>query len=243
MSSPTHESFALDLTAMLFSVKSRSLFQSALALSLIAAMPSLAAPPGRGPEGGRGSQREQRQVQRPMRDQAQPRSNPGQRMPNEGRRRSGQQEHLEQWMSRHGNLPLDQQQRALGNEPGFRQLPPQTQQHLRNRLTQLNNMPPEQRRRLIERNEAIERLSPPQRQQWRGAMHQLGILPDDRRRAVAQAFRELRSVPLSQQQSVLNSNRFRGQFSYQERRTLSDLLTIEPYLPAPGQGEGAPPNR
>jgi hypothetical protein len=108
---------------------------------------------------------------------------------------------------------------------------------LRNRLTQLNNMPPEQRRRFIERNEAMERLTPPQRQQVRGAMQQLGALPQDRRRMVAHAFRDLREMPPSQRQEVLNSERFRGQFSDQERGTLSDLLAVEPWLPAQHPGE------
>ena len=59
---------------------------------------------------------------------------------------------------------------ALANEPGFRDLPPQTQQAMQNRLTQLNNMPPDQRRRLFEHAEAMEQLTPPQRQQVRGAI-------------------------------------------------------------------------
>jgi hypothetical protein len=48
---------------------------------------------------------------------------------------------------------------------------------------------------------------------------------------VAQAFRDLREMPPSQRQEVLNSERFRGQFSDQERGTLSDLLTVAPWLP------------
>src|ERR1700743_2077663 len=48
------------------------------------------------------------------------------------------QEHLPQWMARHGNLSPAEQQRALENEPGFRDLPQQTQQRMRDRLTQLN---------------------------------------------------------------------------------------------------------
>ena len=79
------------------------------------------------------------------------------------------QEHLAQWMERHNNLPLSDQQRALESEPGFRDLPPQTQQRMRDRLTQLNSMPPEQRRRILEHTEQMEHLSPPQRQQVRGA--------------------------------------------------------------------------
>ena len=141
------------------------------------------------------------------------------------------QEHLAQWMERHSNLPLADQQRALENEPGFRELPAQTQQRMRDRLTQLNNMPPEQRRRILERTEVMEHLTPPQRQQVRVAMQQLGALPEDRRRLVARAFRDLREMPVPQRQTMLNSDRFRGQFSDQERTTLSHLLAVEPYLP------------
>ncbi len=142
-----------------------------------------------------------------------------------------QQEHLAQWMDRHRSLPLDQQKSALQREPGFRDLPPQTQQRMQDRLTQLNMMPPEQRRRLLERTEAMEKLSVPQRQQVRGAMQELTNLPVDRRRLVARAFRDIREMPLAQRQVILNSDRFRVQFSDQERTTLANLLTVEPYLP------------
>jgi hypothetical protein len=141
------------------------------------------------------------------------------------------QEHLAQWMDRHSNLPLKEQQNALENEPGFRDLPPQTQQRMRDRLTQLNNMSPEQRRRILERTEAMEQLTPPQRQQVRGALQQFNGLPTDRRRLVARAFRDLREMPQPQRQAILSSDRFRGQFSEEERNTLSNLLAVEPYLP------------
>jgi hypothetical protein len=157
-------------------------------------------------------------------------------VPGPGPRRN--QEHLAQWMDRHSNLPLPEQQRALENEPGFRELPPQTQQRMRDRLTQLNNMSPEQRRRILDRTEAMERLTLPQRQQVRGAMQQLGSLPEDRRRLVARAFRDLREMPQPQRQAVLDSDRFRGQFSDQERGTLSSLLAVEPYLPVQRPNDG-----
>ncbi|MGH9597636.1 MAG: DUF3106 domain-containing protein [Edaphobacter sp.] len=162
---------------------------------------------------------------------------PGMR-PNGGR---GKQEHLAQWMDRHSNLSLADQQRALENEPGFRDLPPPTQQAMRNRLTQLNNMTPAQRQRTLERTEEMEHLSPPQRQQVRGALEQYRALPEDRRRMVARAFHDLREMPESQRQAILNSDRFRGQFSDQERGTLSNLLTVEPYLPVLRQPSEAPP--
>jgi Protein of unknown function (DUF3106) len=148
------------------------------------------------------------------------------------------QEHLGQWMDRHGNLPLADQQRALEKEPGFRDLPPQTQQRMRDRLTQLNNMTPEQRRRVLEHTEAMEHLTPPQRQQVRGALEQYRGLPEDRRRLVARAFRDLREMPQPQRQAILNSDRFHGQFSDQERNTLSGLLAVEPYLPVQHPNDG-----
>ena len=39
-------------------------------------------------------------------------------------------------MERHSNLPLADQQHALENEPGFRDLPAPTQQRMRDRLIQ-----------------------------------------------------------------------------------------------------------
>ena len=141
------------------------------------------------------------------------------------------QEHLAQWMDRHSSLPLDQQQKALESEPGFHDLPAETQQRMRDRLTQLNSMPPEQRRRLLERNEAIAHLSVSQRQQFRGAMQQFGNLPQDRRRLVGRAFRDLREMPEPQRQAMMNSDRFRTQFSDEERSTLNNLLAVEPYIP------------
>jgi hypothetical protein len=148
------------------------------------------------------------------------------------------QEHLAQWMDRHSDLSLADQQRALENEPGFRELPPQTQQRMRDRLTQLNNMTPEQRRRVIERTEAMEHLTPPQRQQVVGALRQLGSLPEDRRRLVARAFRDLREMPPQQREAILKEDSFRSQFSEQERNTLSGLLAVEPYLPVQRPNDG-----
>jgi hypothetical protein len=141
-------------------------------------------------------------------------------------------------MARHSNLSPAEQQKALENEPGFHDLPPQTQQAIRNRLTQLNNMSPEQRRRIVERNEEIEHLTPPQRQQLRSALDQYRGLPQDRQRLVAHAFRDLREMPPQQRQAMMNSDHFRSQFSDQERNTLSGLLASEPFIPVQRPNDG-----
>jgi hypothetical protein len=148
------------------------------------------------------------------------------------------QEHLSQWMDRHSNLPLAEQQRALENEPGFRDLPAETQQRFRDRIAQLNNMQPEQRRRMLEHAEAMEQLSPPQREQVRAASQVYRAMAPDRRRMVARAFRDLREMPPPQRQVIMGSEGFRGQFSDQERNTLSNLLAVEPYIPVQHPNEG-----
>ncbi len=150
------------------------------------------------------------------------------------------QEHLAEWMNRHRDLTLPQQQKALENEPGFKEYPAQTQQRMRDRLSQLNNMPTEQRTRILERNEAMEHLAPNQRQQVRGAMLQLGALPEERRKAVARAFRDLRGMPEAQRQQYLNSPAYRSQFSEQERGTVNNLMSVEPYLPGRHPAETGP---
>ena len=142
-------------------------------------------------------------------------------------------EHLADWMNQHSNLSPAQQQQALGNEPGFRELPPETQQRMRDRLTQLNAMSPQQRDRTTRNIETMEHLAPEQRSQVRGAMEQLGSLPPDQRRMVARSFRELRELPPAQRWSAMNSPRYAGQMNDAQRATLGNLLRVEPLLPPP----------
>ncbi len=141
-------------------------------------------------------------------------------------------EHLAEWMNQHNNLTATEQQQALEREPGFHELPPQTQQRMRDRLSQLNAMSPEQRQRVLERNEHMELLTPEQRGQVRGAMQQLGALPQDQRREVARSFRELRQLPPDQRAAAMNSSRY-SSLNESQRATLNNLMRVEPMLPAP----------
>lgn len=143
-------------------------------------------------------------------------------------------EHLAQWMSQHSNLSPQQQQQALEREPGFRQLPAQTQQRMRNRLAQLDAMSPQQRQRVLSHTEMIERMTPDQRTQFRGAMQELGSLPPDQRHAVARSFRDLRELPPDQRLAAVNSPRYNW-MNPAQRATMMNLLRIEPLLPPPGR--------
>ncbi len=140
--------------------------------------------------------------------------------------------HLRQWIENHRSLSPPEQQRQLENEPGFRELPQQTQQRYRDELNRLNSMPPQQRDRMLQRNEQLERLSPVQRQQWRGAVQQLNGLPIDRKRLVARSILDLRMMPPGQREQIINSPAFGAQFSDSERSTIRTLLIAEPYPPA-----------
>lgn len=147
-------------------------------------------------------------------------------------------EHLPEWFRQHQNLPPQAQERALRNEPGFSRLPVAVQQRLLKRLQQLDAMPPFERERTLQRMEALERLSPEQREQVRNAMQQVTMMPPDRRRMMHDAFHELSQMNPEQRWAVLNSARFRAQYSNWERQMLSTLLSVQPYTVGPIQGPG-----
>ena len=149
-------------------------------------------------------------------------------------------EHLAQWMSLHSNLTPEQQQQALGNEPGFDKLPAETQQRYRDRLAQLDALNPEKRQRFLAHTEAMERLSPDQRAEVRAAMGQLGALPTEERRVVARTFRALRDLPPEQRLSALNSGRFGPPMDGAQRAVILNLLRVEPMLPPPASTQVNP---
>ena len=56
--------------------------------------------------------------------------------------------------------------------------------------------------------------------------------PPQRQAMMTRAFRDLRTVPPDQRLSVLNSGRYKGAFSPEERSILADMLRVEPYQSA-----------
>jgi len=141
------------------------------------------------------------------------------------------QGHLEDWLNQHRNVPVQDQERMLSNDPSFRRLPSADQQRLTQQLQQVNRLPEAQRERRLARNEMLERLSPQDRMSLNQSGRAWAALPQDRQAIMKQAFQNLRGVPLDQRQTVLNSARYQGTFSPQERGILSDFLRVEPYEP------------
>jgi hypothetical protein len=140
------------------------------------------------------------------------------------------------WLNEHKDLPPDQQEKLLENDPNFKKLPPQRQAELRERLRKFNNLSPEQQQRVRQRMDWLASLKPEQRQQLRDANQQLQGLPQDRQVMVHKALRHLRQMDPQQREQEMNSERFKSIFSDQEQGILGKLAPI-----TPPESEGNPP--
>ncbi len=139
--------------------------------------------------------------------------------------------HLGDWLNQHRGLPVQEQERMLRGDPSFRRLNPADQQRLMQQLHQVNQMPEEQRQRRLARAEMIERLSPQERMQINLSARRWAYLPPVRQALMKNAFQDMRSVPLDQRPIMLNSGRYQGVFTPEERGILTDMLRVEPYEP------------
>jgi hypothetical protein len=150
--------------------------------------------------------------------------------------------HAGQWLRRYKDLPPDQQQKALESDSQFRSLPLARQQILRERLQRFSSLPKPQQDRILQRMETWEHLTPAQKQQARQLYSQLKDLPPERRKKVRTAIRDLSVMPSGQRQQIIESDRFKSEFSPQERDLLSGASQL-PLAPAEnGPGESPPEN-
>lgn len=172
--------------------------------------------------------------ERPQQENFAPTSRPGvngSRPNSNGARQPYGGPHLQDWLNRNQNVPLQEQEKQLRNDPSFKRLPKADQQRLTQRLRQMDSMPEQQRDRRLARNEMLERLSPEQRMSINRSGREWSALPADRQMQMRRAFQDLRGVPIDQRQTVLNSSRYQNMFTPEERGILSDFLKVEPYQP------------
>ncbi len=120
----------------------------------------------------------------------------------------------------------------LRTDPSFRRLPPIEQQRVVSQLHQVNGLTEEQRQRRLARAAIIERLSPQERMRINLSARRWAELPVDRQAQMKSAFRDLRGIPVDQRPTELNSARYQGLFTPEERGILSDMLRVEPFQPA-----------
>ncbi|HEY6306164.1 MAG TPA: DUF3106 domain-containing protein [Candidatus Angelobacter sp.] len=133
-----------------------------------------------------------------------------------------------EWLNAHKNLPPDQQQKLLENDPSFKRLSPQRQAEIKERLHKFNSLPPQQQDRILNRMQFMASLSPEQRQQIRKSNETLQTLPQDRQVMVHKALRHLRQMNPQEREQVMNSERFKSTFSEQEQGILKELSAISP---------------
>jgi hypothetical protein len=154
------------------------------------------------------------------------------------RQEQKQGHHAGAWLRQYKGLPPDQQQKALQNDPQFRNLPPERQQKLRQQLQRFNSLPPDRQDRILNRMETWEQLSPQQQDQSRQLYSQLKDLPPERRQKLQGAIGDLRAMPPEQRQQAIDSDRYKSQFSPQERGLLGGISQLplapaEPNEPSP----------
>jgi len=151
---------------------------------------------------------------------------------------SAQRGHSGDWLRRYKDLPPDEQERALQNDPAFQKLPQERQQLLRQRLQRFSNLPPEKQLQVLNRMETWEHLTPEQKEQARQIHGQMQQLPPERQNMMRTAIRDLRAMPPAQREQVINSERFKGMFSEQERGIMREVTRLP--LAPPEEGEAAP---
>ena len=133
---------------------------------------------------------------------------------------------LGDWLQAHKDLPPDQQEKLLENDPGFKHLTPQRQAELKERLRKFNNLPLKQRADAIRRMQYWDRLSPAQRKLVKDAHQQIQTLPVPRRLEVHKALRKLVQMSPDQRQQTFDSADFKNTFSDQEQAILKNLAGI-----------------
>jgi len=136
--------------------------------------------------------------------------------------------HRGDWLRKYGNLPPDEQEQQLKQDPAFQKLSPDKQDKLLNRLRNFNSQPPEKKAKILNRMETYEHMTPEQQANARNLFDRYHSLPEDQREKVLQAYRRLRGMPPDARNQAMNSEEFRNNFTDEQRdllRGLTDLNT------------------
>lgn len=146
--------------------------------------------------------------------------------------------HAGDWLRRYADVPPEEQEHALQNDPAFRRLPAERQEKLRQRLQHFSSLTPEQQLRMLNRMETWEHLTPQQKQEARQVFGDFRQLPPDRKRVVYTAIEELRAMNPQLREQVINSDKFKGMFSDPERELMRGAAKLP--LSPPQVEESAP---
>jgi len=148
--------------------------------------------------------------------------------------------HAGDWLRKYKDLPPDQQQKALENDPQFRKLPPDRQVLLQQQLRRFSALPPQRQKVILQRMETWEHLTEAQKRAAKTVFSKIRQLPPARRKLMAGAIRELRKMDPQQREQALDSAEYRGKFSNQELDLLKGVLKL-PLAPVRAENQQTPP--
>ncbi len=149
--------------------------------------------------------------------------------------------HAGDWLRKYKDLPPDQQQKALENDPQFRKLPPDRQILLQQQLRRFSALPPEKQKIILKRMETWEHLTEAQKKEAKTVFTKIRQLPPARRKLMAGAIRDLRKMDPQQREQALNSAEYHSKFSNQELDLLKGVLKL-PLAPVHAENQQpAPP--
>ena len=158
----------------------------------------------------------------------------------EGHAAAQAQGHAGDWLRRYKDLSPQEQESELQKDPAFHRLPKAQQERYLQRLQNFSNLPPQRQLQILNRMETWEHLTRDQKQEARQVWGQMKQLPPGRRRMVHTAIDDLRSMPADQRENVINSDRFKGMFSDQERGLMRDATRLPLAPPDSGDQPGQP---
>ena len=138
----------------------------------------------------------------------------------------GQGPHNGDWLRNTMQLPPQERQKRLEQDPHFRQLPPQRQQQLLHRLQAFDAMTPEDQQRVLNRMEMIEHLPPEQQQRAEALFGQFRALDPQRKNMMRRTLRQMRTMPPDARLHFLGSPEVRSLYSQDEVRMLYDFNSI-----------------
>lgn len=148
--------------------------------------------------------------------------------------------HAGDWLRKYKDLPPDQQQKALENDPQFRKLPPDRQILLQRELRRFSSLPPEKQKVILKRMDTWEHLTEAQKRAAKTVFTKIRQLPPARRTMMMSAIRDLRHMDPQHRQEALDSAAYRTRFSNQERELLKGVLKL-PLAPVHAENQQQPP--
>ena len=98
------------------------------------------------------------------------------------------------------DVPAEEQQQMLENDPRFQELPPERQEFLRESLRRFQELPPERREELLGRVRRFQQMPPERRRELLDRQRRFRELPQEERERIEQRFDAFRRLSPEQRE-------------------------------------------